>query len=151
MGCFSKMGRPITCLCGECASCKQRAYMDSHPEQREKARERFRKKGPEYKRQRARYVSEWRDRHPNYNRELVQAKGAWLDEYKSFRGCFICGEERPWRLVFHHLTSKHDELASLRRSAGWDRILAEVPRCIVLCANCHSDVHYNMRVESRSG
>ena len=66
----------------------------------------------------------------------------WIDETKSFLGCFVCGEDRPWRLVWHHLSPAHKKLNVSAAGVSLASVLEEMERCIVLCANCHLDVHH---------
>ena len=63
-----------------------------------------------------------------------------LDEIKLTRGCSKCGyKEHPSALDFHHL-AEHEKLAtvaSLYSTLNLQKILAEVEKCEILCANCH--------------
>ena len=68
----------------------------------------------------------------------------WIDEFKSSAGCNVCGERRPVCLDFHH---KDRETKTFTVGQGWGRnrkrLLDEIEKCIVLCANCHRVLHYN--------
>jgi len=70
---------------------------------------------------------------------------AWYKEYKATLDCIRCGENHPACLDFHH---RDPGQKSFRISSfgymGWskDRILAEIAKCDVLCANCHRKLHY---------
>ena len=58
--------------------------------------------------------------------------------------CFLCGYKRCRRaLVFHHLDpSKKDFGLSMRGlTRSWEKMRAELNKCVLLCANCHSEVH----------
>ncbi|MFB6080418.1 MAG: hypothetical protein ABEJ81_05415 [Haloferacaceae archaeon] len=69
---------------------------------------------------------------------------AWTYAYKGDRGCQRCGETDPIRLQFHHVTddTRMGVGAMIAYSYPADDVLAEVERCIVLCANCHRVEHY---------
>lgn len=57
--------------------------------------------------------------------------------------CAFCGyDAHPAALDFHHEGDKDITLAHAARQ-GWSRprILAEVAKCVVLCANCHRVLH----------
>lgn len=74
-----------------------------------------------------------------------QEMKAWYKEYKSTLSCVKCSENHPATLHFHHLdkSTKETNLANAL-SKGWSktRILNEIDKCIVLCANCHSKEHW---------
>lgn len=59
--------------------------------------------------------------------------------------CQICGYDRhPNALEFHHLNPSEKEmsLASLRASPkSIDVVIEELKKCIMLCSNCHKEVH----------
>jgi hypothetical protein len=58
--------------------------------------------------------------------------------------CRICGYERCREaLEFHHLQEggKDFSISDKGHSRSWDRVKSEVSKCILLCANCHREVH----------
>jgi hypothetical protein len=80
----------------------------------------------------------------------------WLDEVRDGLVCETCGESETACLQFHHIDpSKKDmDLANVIAN-GWSkaRILGEIAKCRVLCANCHLKHHWEQRGASarRSG
>mgnify|MGYP002507682637 CR=1 FL=1 len=63
-------------------------------------------------------------------------------DYKGGK-CSICGYNKCNRsLQFHHLdeTTKELELSS-SWSASWERTKKELDKCILVCANCHGEMH----------
>ncbi|MBV8762243.1 MAG: hypothetical protein JO257_33435 [Deltaproteobacteria bacterium] len=73
---------------------------------------------------------------------------AWFFELKSKLVCARCGEDHPACLVFHHTDPRAKEIEiseAMRRSYGRKRILAELAKCEVLCANCHTKHHAKER------
>lgn len=74
-----------------------------------------------------------------------------VQNYKSSVGCKICGEKRPWVLDLHHREGEKKERNisdMLRKNISWEKILKELTKCDVLCANCHRDYHYNNKEKS---
>jgi hypothetical protein len=72
----------------------------------------------------------------------------WLVELKSQLVCARCGEDHPGCLQFHHADPTQKELSisdAVRRGWGRQRILAELAKCEVLCANCHAKHHATER------
>src|SRR2546425_3638883 len=61
-----------------------------------------------------------------------------LIEYLQAHPCIDCGETNIIVLEFDHVRDKRDNIATLMSSSRtWPRILAEVQKCEVRCANCH--------------
>jgi len=112
------------------AALRQRKYRQAHPEQVRAMNNRIR-----------------RNRRTKYR--------TWLSDYKAQRGC-KCGEKDPRCLLFHHTgeskkgftiggqgyytdNSKYARVDIANRA--WTDILAEIRKCIVMCANCHLKLH----------
>lgn len=55
------------------------------------------------------------------------------------RGCSKCPERRPSCLQFHHLDrSKKEFEISRAKLMSLKRVMNEISKCIILCANCHA-------------
>lgn len=69
-----------------------------------------------------------------------------IQEHKSNLSCSICGfNANPIALDFHHPDeNKEANIADIVKTKGWGwtKILHEINKCIVLCANCHRILHY---------
>jgi len=81
-------------------------------------------------------------------------KQAKLWEYKlSFGGCSNCGyNKHPQALHFHHIDPDGKTMGVSRmvqNSFSWDRILKEIDKCELLCANCHSIETSNLSYNSK--
>lgn len=68
---------------------------------------------------------------------------------QSFGGsCGICEYKKCQRsLDLHHLdpSQKEFSLSSIRAwPKAWDRIVTELRKCVLLCKNCHGEVHDNV-------
>lgn len=94
-------------------------------------------------------TARWRENHPEkykagYERSHAEKK-AILDEARK-GGCVRCEESHPSCLDFHHRdpTTKDADIATMRRFSV-KRLLGEIAKCDVLCANCHRKHHYNER------
>jgi len=65
-----------------------------------------------------------------------------IKDYKAASSCFVCGESDPACLDYHHEGGKDFCIAeALKRGYGLRKIMREVEKCIVLCANCHRKHH----------
>jgi hypothetical protein len=61
--------------------------------------------------------------------------------------CSICGYKRCIAaLEFHHKKrSKKDFSLSVRGlTRSWERVQKEIDKCILVCANCHREIHADM-------
>lgn len=79
--------------------------------------------------------------------EYVQARRVRVKEkaleYKG-NSCCKCGYGRCKKaLEFHHVdpSEKDFELSSKWHNKSWDLIKAELDKCILVCANCHREIH----------
>lgn len=68
----------------------------------------------------------------------------WFVEYKKTLKCEICGENKFWRLDFHHKdpNEKDMDISVLVRHCNKQKLIDEIGKCIVVCSNCHRDIHY---------
>jgi hypothetical protein len=80
-----------------------------------------------------RYIDQTRVRNDTYFRDRV----AFLIEYFKAHPCTDCGEADPVVLDFDHLRDKEFEIASGIHYRAWKKVLAEMEKCEVVCANCH--------------
>lgn len=58
--------------------------------------------------------------------------------------CWFCGYNKTWRNIhFHHVDSdaKLFCLTTRELMLKWDRVLAEMKKCILVCGNCHGEIH----------
>lgn len=70
-----------------------------------------------------------------------------LIEYKGGK-CELCGYNTcTAALEFHHLDPKEKEFAisqvDTRSKVNFETLKKEVEKCMLLCANCHREIHYN--------
>lgn len=82
--------------------------------------------------------------HVDRQRKRRQARKQKAVEYKGGK-CVKCGYSKSVAAMdFHHLdpTVKEFALAS-RKDLSWDQWKIELDKCILLCANCHREIHEN--------
>jgi hypothetical protein len=63
--------------------------------------------------------------------------------------CQICGYDRCHEaLEFHHLdeTGKDFGISNKGYTRSWSRIKQEIEKCLLLCANCHREVHSGLQL-----
>lgn len=75
----------------------------------------------------------------------------WFRDFKSKLKCVECSENHPAAIDFHHLDPKRkvkDVTKMVAKGHSKERILEEISKCIVICANCHRKLHWKERQES---
>lgn len=79
------------------------------------------------------YVVSWRRR-------------AKIKAIAHFGGCCLrCGYTACIRsLQFHHKDPSQKDFTISGKSVSWGRILQELEKCVLLCANCHGEIHAGM-------
>ena len=106
----------------------------------------------EHKEELRKYRREWYNRNKEHAISKIKERQRnlqiWLDERKKTLKCVECGMNHIACLHFHHLDPKKKEssLAKVARK-GWSikKIEQEISKCKVLCANCHSILHWEER------
>lgn len=82
-----------------------------------------------------------KESHYKRNQKTNDKIADFIDDYKRKHPCIVCGETAVECLDFHHLKDKDIEVSKLRRKGSINRLITEISKCIVLCANCHRKVH----------
>ncbi|HEX8846164.1 MAG TPA: hypothetical protein VF791_16060 [Pyrinomonadaceae bacterium] len=80
------------------------------------------------------------------NKKLREKQRQWLIDYKKGLACVRCGENHPATLQFHHRNHEEKEFEiALYTALGFSkaRLLAEIEKCDVICANCHAKEHWS--------
>ena len=87
-----------------------------------------------YQANKQRYVDQARQR----KQALARQRTAFLLGYFTAHPCTDCGEEDPVVLEFDHLRDKLKNISAMANSSQpWEKILSEIAKCEVVCANCH--------------
>lgn len=90
----------------------------------------------------------WRSRNITKDNQRVKKRKnetrTWFREYKTNLKCNRCPEDHPACLEFHHKNGDKDLEIAYMVNQGYSkkRILKEIEKCEVLCANCHRKEHH---------
>ena len=99
------------------------------------------------------YKRKWNKQYYQKNRNEEQIRTGkrkiemrqWFREYKKVLSCQKCGENYINCLEFHHMDSKNKDFgisdSIWRMGYSRNKILSEIEKCTVLCANCHRKQH----------
>ena len=80
---------------------------------------------------------------PAYIARNSEKKGQlrdFLHKYKEFKGCGDCGATFPYYVLDFDHRDPHEKSyqpAKLAETGSWEKMLAEIAKCDVVCANCH--------------
>ena len=74
------------------------------------------------------------------NRCIRKNNRSKLDAFK-VQGCSLCNEKDVCCLDFHHVSEDKDYAVSNMVGLSWKKILEEISKCILVCANCHRKLH----------
>jgi len=72
-------------------------------------------------------------------------KREWIDSLKKDEKCNKCGEDRWYCLEYHHVNPEDKKFTiacAISRGYGKQAILEEIKKCVILCSNCHRELHY---------
>lgn len=92
-------------------------------------------------------TSRWRKRHPEKDRQVRldarQSARQKVADYKEARGCEKCGISDPRVLDLHHKDGEDKIMAvsQMMYRFSWEKVVEEMDKCRVLCANCHRIEH----------
>jgi hypothetical protein len=89
-----------------------------------------------YKRYKALYI----DRAKKRNRRLRLDYQTRMLEYLSDKACLLCDENDIRVLEFDHLVLQEKKFTisqAVRLGYPWDKVIKEIQKCRILCANCH--------------
>jgi len=79
-------------------------------------------------------VVDWRKRKKI---ELVKYKGGY---------CEKCGYDKSFEVLqFHHINPSEKDFTISGKSYSLERLKKEVDKCILVCANCHIEIHEELK------
>jgi hypothetical protein len=113
----------------------------------------YRESNPELKaieRQRSNdYNARHREERLAYQRDRQIERKAYIDSFKN-KPCMDCGKEFPnYCMDFDHVRGKkNDNLSTMKSNRTFKRILEEINKCELVCANCHRIRTHNRQQES---
>lgn len=87
-----------------------------------------------YQNNRQKYI----DKATRYRRSVSE----WFQKFKATLSCVQCGYSHPAAIDFHHQSGKVADVSMIVHASSREAALAEIQKCIPLCANCHRVHHY---------
>ena len=68
--------------------------------------------------------------------------------------CIRCGYSKyPEVLEFHHKNPKEKGFGISRKGhcRSWEKVKTEIEKCLLLCANCHREIHVLQKLAASKG
>jgi 5-methylcytosine-specific restriction endonuclease McrA len=73
-----------------------------------------------------------------------------LVEYKGGE-CQNCGYKKSiWALEFHHINPSEKDFTIGGSSFSFEKLKAEADKCVLVCANCHVEIHQELKETGKS-
>jgi transcription elongation factor Elf1 len=93
------------------------------------------------------WYRENRERKIAWQKRRREELRAWFRDLKTTKSCARCGERTVECLQFHHRdpSEKLFDVSDIIARWSRERILVEIAKCDVLCANCHLKHHWEAR------
>ncbi len=95
-----------------------------------------------------RYMREiWYPKNKKKHQKMVaRNKRQRMDKFRELKSklkCNRCEEDDAACLDFHHSNPNEKEygVGAMAKDFAWDKVLAEIEKCEILCANCHRKEH----------
>lgn len=120
---------------------RAKRYRELHPEKIKESQNKYRETNLEkIKQQRKKWATSNKELINKYSKCHRDTRREFLDIIKLEEGCQICGyNDHPRALQFDHIDPKEKSFTiSQLLTCAMDKLLIELEKCRVLCANCHS-------------
>lgn len=92
------------------------------------------------------YYQKNKEKLAEYQRQKRREVAKWFADFKSDKACVTCGESHPACLDFHHKEGNDKDMDvgyMVRQKLSMERIMSEIAKCDIVCANCHRKLHYD--------
>ena len=121
-------------------------YSQNHKKQlREKGRQYYHKNREKMLEKKAIYNKNNPEKCAIWSKRLYDKRRKLIDDYKLSKGCSICGYNKyAAALEFHHNGDKEFTISHLLQHKV-KTLKKEMGKCIILCANCHAELHAKER------
>lgn len=95
-------------------------------------------------------IANERMRKKKAKKSIAERNKKFITRVKNKLGCINCGYKKCTdALQFHHVIKedKKREICRMKGGASLKALKEEIRKCVVYCANCHAEHHYNERLE----
>jgi len=127
------------------------SYQNYTPEQTEEMRKRCREYYHAHKEERKAYALQYNKRKYElmgkvYIQRSVENLRKFILDYKKDKKCELCGYNKNTSILqFHHVKEKEYNISSKTKThkavKSKVKFLEEIKKCILICPNCHMEIH----------
>lgn len=86
------------------------------------------------------YQANHRDEYYATNKRYRDSRGDLINSLKT--DCVKCGESRRYVIQWHHINPMEKTLSISNGAISKKKAIAEIAKCVCLCANCHAEFHH---------
>lgn len=84
------------------------------------------------------------------NKKATAARVEYLVELREKTPCMDCGKNFPYYIMdFDHREAKPEKRVTTLVGSSWKRMLEEIEKCDIVCANCHRVRTWQRRLASQ--
>lgn len=81
--------------------------------------------------------------HKAYLKQHAKERRKRIADFKTGKPCVDCGVIYPFYVTqFDHLSDNKEFSIAKMGNYKWERVLAEIAKCELVCANCHAERTY---------
>lgn len=125
----------------------KKRYYQEHEEYQKKAKERSKQWRNDNPEKIKKYREDNREKNKIWQKSYYKEIRKFIDNYKLSKGCSICGYNKcAMALDLHHANEKNFTISHMR---VLKRVKTEIKKCIILCANCHRELHAKLKGEEK--
>ena len=129
-------------VCGKCKQLKEEIEFHHNPSKKDGLATMCKSCRKIYHREH--YLKNKNDYIERANKQKEVLKEWYIEKKKNLK-CKKCGDDRWYVLHFHHKEKGKKEFSISRMihdGFSKDKIVEEISKCEMLCANCHLELHY---------
>ena len=95
------------------------------------------------------YHKKYKEKYRPIRNKRRREKRDYILQYKKLHGCSVCGKSDHWILEFHHVRGEKKYAVTQAVEYGFETLIREIKKCIVVCANCHRTIHWHWKEKEK--
>lgn len=130
--------------CGKCGEVKARSEFHKSPSKKDGLQSMCKECRKLYIRE---HYQKNKDKYKRASRDQAKRNRLFVKRVKQRSECHVCNDKRWYVLDFHHVDGKKDAVSKMAGDGvSIATLKLEIRNCIIVCANCHREIHHNAPV-----